>query len=84
MPSVQPTTAMPGLAMDPSQANAIYTQRSSNNKPVNDAHARLPLIKDEPDNTIVDEEYDEDTYKPRPQLPKPFVVMRSLAHLISR
>ncbi|KAF2036311.1 hypothetical protein EK21DRAFT_96252 [Setomelanomma holmii] len=31
---------------------------------------------------LPDDDYDEDTYKPRPQLPKPFVVMRSLAHLI--
>jgi len=27
---------------------------------------------------------EEDTYQPRPQLPKPFVAMRNLASLISR
>ncbi|KAF2830198.1 hypothetical protein CC86DRAFT_453654 [Ophiobolus disseminans] len=69
---------MPGCAMDHSQASAITTKRST-------AASRgtlQPFIKDENENTLGDNDYDEDTYRPRPQLPKPFVVMRSLAHLI--
>jgi len=66
--------------MDPGQASAISTQRSTN-KP---NRALQTFIKDEDENTLGEDDYDDDTYKPRPQLPKPFVVMRSLAHLIRK
>jgi hypothetical protein len=48
-----------------------------------------PLIKDEDDEDTFggNEEHDfvdSGIYKPRPQLPKPFVFMRSLADIISK
>lgn len=75
---------MPGLAMDPSQVSANATQRSPRNKSNDDTSKLQQVIKNENDDTISDDEYDEDTYKPRPQLPKPFIFMRSLADLTSR
>jgi hypothetical protein len=62
---------------------AITTPRSRNKKASSKSAARQPVIKNESEATLGDDEYDEDTYRPRPQLPKPFVVMRSLADLIS-
>ncbi|KAH8717099.1 hypothetical protein GQ44DRAFT_712861 [Phaeosphaeriaceae sp. PMI808] len=44
-----------------------------------------PLVKDEEndeDHALDDESDDFESYKPRPSLPKPIVVMRSLAHLM--
>lgn len=62
-------------------------QHSSHNQSIGGSPALQSPIKDE---LLDDDEfffgdggYDEDTYKPRPQLPKPFVVMRTLAHLMS-
>jgi hypothetical protein len=74
---------MPGLALDPSQVSANATQRSSRNNSFDDTSKLQQFINNE-DDAIGGDEYDEDTYKPRPQLPKPFVFMRSLADLISR
>jgi hypothetical protein len=76
---------MPGLAIDPSQIRAtIPTQRciAPTNPSIHDARV---FIKDEDEHDLDVDDYDDDeaTYKPRPQLPKPFVHMRSLAHLIS-
>jgi hypothetical protein len=80
--------SMPGLAMDPGQISASPTPHNYRSNATNDSRASQPFIKDENanenENTIGVDEYDEHTYKPRPQLPRPFVVMRSLAHLISR
>lgn len=71
--------------MDPVYSTTISTQHPSyNNAPLHAADALEPFVKDENENVFGDDDYDEDTYKPRPQLPKPFVGMRSLAHLISR
>jgi hypothetical protein len=49
------------------------------------AHEYQQNIIDEDDDAFDDGgEYDEINYKPRPQLPKPFICMRSLADLISK
>lgn len=69
--------------MDPSQVSLASPQRSPTSASVNNARAKDPHIKNEYD-ASGDHSYDEATYKPRPQLPKPFVFMRSLADLISR
>jgi hypothetical protein len=77
----QPTNhSMPGLAID---SCAIPTRRSRSSKSTNNEVALQPFIKDE-DEDFGDDDYDDGTYKSRPQLPKPYVVMRSLADLISR
>jgi len=71
--------SMPGRAMTSSQPEgAITTPRSRGKKAA--PKFNPPYIKEEEDG----DDYDEDTYRPRPQLPKPFVVMRSLADLISK
>jgi hypothetical protein len=71
--------------MDPdSSAINIDQHPSYNNASVDVADALEPFFKYETDNGFGDDDHDEDTYRPRPQLPKPFVDMRSLAHLISR
>jgi hypothetical protein len=74
---------MPGLAMDPSQVSLASPHRSPTSTSVNDICEKDPCIKNEYD-ASGDHSHDEATYKPRPQLPKPFVLMRSLADLISR
>ncbi|KAL6710829.1 hypothetical protein ACN47E_007886 [Coniothyrium glycines] len=59
--------------------SAVLAQSSS------ESRALQAAIKDEPADDydlFGEEEHDEDTYKPRPQLPKPNVHMRSLADLI--
>jgi hypothetical protein len=75
---------MPGLAMDPSQVSDILTQPSLNDSSPNDARDTQHIVKTEYDNIIDDDARDEDTYRPRPQLPQPFVFMRTLSDLISR
>ncbi|CAO2650998.1 Nn.00g092950.m01.CDS01 [Neocucurbitaria sp. VM-36] len=52
---------------------------------ISDTNALHLHIKDElvdNEGLLGDEDDEEDSYKPRPQLPKPFVVMRTLAHLM--
>lgn len=73
----QPTNHSMRVAMDPSQVGAIPTPRSHPSPAANGAHASQPFIKDEHSDS------EDGTYKPRPQLPKPFVFMRNLAQLIS-
>lgn len=68
--------------MDSTRSNAIPKQRTGHNS-TSSATALEPYVKDE-DINIYDDEYDDGTYKPRPQLQKPFVTMRSLADLISK
>jgi hypothetical protein len=71
--------------MDPNPSTIITAQHPSyNNASVEVADALEPFFKYETDIIFGDDDYDEDTYRPRPQLPKPFVGMRSLANLISR
>ncbi|KAH6050755.1 hypothetical protein HBI54_046160 [Parastagonospora nodorum] len=72
---------MPGLAMDPSQVSLAAPHRSPTSPSVNDVCEKDPHVKDEYD-ASGEHSHDEATYKPRPQLPKPFVFMRSLADLI--
>jgi hypothetical protein len=71
--------------MDPNSSIIITAQHPSyNNAFIDGANALEPFFKYETDNLSGDDDHDEVTYRPRPQLPKPFVGMRSLAHLISR
>lgn len=60
-------------------------KRFSNARPVGDSDALQRSVKNElvDDDDLLESEDDEESYKPRPQLPKPFVVMRTLAHLMS-
>jgi hypothetical protein len=71
-------------------ANNSMEHRASNNtqRPSNGDHAALPpLIKDELDDRDLfneeEEDHDDGSYRPRPQLSQPNVHMRSLASLIS-
>ncbi|KAJ4368962.1 hypothetical protein N0V83_006044 [Neocucurbitaria cava] len=59
-------------------------KRLSNARPVGDSDALQRSLKNEmvDDDDLLESEDDEKSYKPRPQLPKPFVVMRTLAHLM--
>jgi hypothetical protein len=66
----------------PGQVSAGSTQRSTHATPV-DVAGSQPYIKDE-DDVIGNNEDDDGAYRPKPQLPKPFVFMRTLADLISR
>jgi hypothetical protein len=81
---------MPGLvtSMDPNQVSVISSQTTFNNPVhVNEAHIFQHDERDDDDDALDDaggEEYNETTYRPRPQLPKPFVCMRSLADLIRK
>lgn len=69
--------------MDPDPVSAISTQRSPHSTAVNVARDLQQYIKDE-HNALGNNEDDDGMYRPKPQLPKPFVFMRTLADLISR
>jgi hypothetical protein len=73
--------------MDPSQVSAIPAQRSYRSKFLDSVDSLLQTIKDEYNDPLSDhderDDYDGTVYKPRPQLPQPFVCMRSLADIIS-
>ncbi|KAH7075764.1 hypothetical protein BKA63DRAFT_470115 [Paraphoma chrysanthemicola] len=73
---------MPGLVMDTSQIGVIPTPHNHPSIAADDAHTSQPFIKAEHGDTFGDSDNEDGTYKPRPQLPKPFVFMRSLAQLI--
>jgi hypothetical protein len=56
---------------------AMNLTEHTHNSILSDPAGAFPVIVDGSDNLLVDDcgdnEYEEDTYKPRPQLPKPFV-----------
>jgi hypothetical protein len=66
----------------PGSVSASSTRRSTYATPVDVASVQR-YIKDEND-VVGGNEDDAGTYRSKPQLPKPFVFMRSLAELISR
>lgn len=62
-------------------------RRSSNGLSTSDEHAPVYYVKAEvtdDDEHVSDADSDHVVYKPRPQLPKPQVGLRSLAELISK
>jgi hypothetical protein len=73
--------------MDPSQVSTTR-QRSPSRKFMENIDLLLQIIKAEHNDLLGDNDerdaYNGSVYKPRPQLPKPFVFMRSLADIISK
>lgn len=62
-------------------------QRSNNDRNLEDQKAPQSPVKGEfaeQDDVMGDSDSDGDTFRPRPQLPRPQVNLRSLADLISR
>ncbi|KAH7392671.1 hypothetical protein BKA66DRAFT_567994 [Pyrenochaeta sp. MPI-SDFR-AT-0127] len=70
--------------MDVSASTATL-QRSPSGQLCGDGNALETFVKNEPaenGNYLGDTDKNEDEYRPRPQLPKPFVAMRTLTHLM--